>query len=436
MSTRRILLSFCAVVAIGLAGFLAWAWRPTIPAIEPPTASSLDPALIRKGAEFAAIGNCALCHTKPGGRPFAGGLPISTPFGTIYSTNITPDPESGIGKWSQTAFLRAMREGVDRGGHHLYPAFPYDHFTKVTDADVDAIYAFLMTRNPVRAEILPNKLPFPLNFRLVIAGWKLLFFRSGEFRPNALQNEVWNRGAYLMEGLGHCGSCHTPRNLLGAERQRKAVAGGEAEGWDAPALNLASPAPVPWTEDAVFDYLRHGWDRLHGVAAGPMMPVVHDLASAPEEDLRAMGIYIASLAEEPEEERQKKTERAIAFAKSRAWGAVPEHPDKANGEGIFAGACASCHHAGGVTPSTKPVELALSTMVNLPDPRNLIRIILDGIMPEEGERGPIMPGFADALTDQQVVVLAGYVRAHFTDLPAWPDLATRVSQIREEEQKR
>jgi mono/diheme cytochrome c family protein len=244
-------------------------------------------------------------------------LPISTPFGTIYSTNITPDPESGIGQWSQTAFLRAMREGVDRGGHHLYPAFPYDHFTKVTNADVDAIYAFLMTRDPVRTKTPPNTIPFPLNFRLVIAGWKLFFFRSGQFRPDPSQNEVWNRGAYLMEGLGHCGSCHTPRNLLGAEKRGKAAAGGEAEGWDAPALNSASPAPAPWSEDAVFDYLHRGWDRLHGMAVGPMMPVVHDLASAPENDLRAMGIYTASLADEPEEERQKKTERAIAFAKSR-----------------------------------------------------------------------------------------------------------------------
>ena len=325
-----------------------------------------------------------------------------------------------------------LREGVARDGHYLYPAFPYDHFTKLTDADLDAIYAFLMTRDPVRAEVPPNKLPFLLNLRPIVAGWQFLFLKEGTFRPDPSKDEVWNRGAYLVEGLGHCGSCHTPRNLFGAEESQHALAGGEAEGWDAPALNSASPAPVPWGEKAIFDYLRNGWDPAHGVAAGPMMPVVHDLAGIPEENVRAIAVYIASLAGGSEQERQTRAEHAVAFTRSRGWGAVPpENPGKEDGEEIFAGACAGCHHKDGPAP----VELALSTVVNLPDPRNLIRVILGGIAPDEEGKGPMMPGFADVLTDQQTAALVAYVRAHFTNRSAWPDVATRVHEIRLEEQK-
>ena len=431
MSAGRILFGICALILGGVVAFMVWAWRPPLAPIEPPAASIFDPALIAKGAELAAIGNCALCHTNPGGRPFAGGLPIATPFGAIYSTNITPDVESGIGAWSEAAFRRAMHEGVDRDGRHLYPAFPYDHFTKTSDSDLAAIYAFVMTREPVRAATPPSKLPFPLDIRLITAGWQLLFFKEGEFRAEAAKSEMWNRGAYLVEGLGHCGSCHTPRNLFGAEEVQHNLAGGEAEGWDAPALNSASPAPVPWTEDALFDYLRRGWDPAHGIAAGPMAPVVRDLARVSDQDVRAIAAYIASLAGGSEQQRQKAAEEARAFAKSRAWGvAAPGNPGKDGGEEIFAGACAGCHRVAGTTP----VELALSTAVNQPDPRNLIRILIDGIMPED-QKGPMMPGFADVLTDQQVAALVSYVRARFTERPAWPNVAARVHQIRDEERR-
>src|SRR5688500_2049759 len=229
MRALRIIAAIVVVAGLVLFGLAAFAWRSEIPAEEVAEATQFDPALIEKGAQLAAVGNCIACHTVPGSKAFAGGLAVPTPFGTIYSTNITPDPETGIGRWSETAFIRAMREGVDREGNHLYPAFPYDHYTRVTDEDNSALYAYLMTREPVAATSPENELRFPLGFLPLLAGWKLLFFEEGVFQPNPEQSEEWNRGAYLAEGLGHCGSCHTPRNRLGALDEDRHYAGGEAE---------------------------------------------------------------------------------------------------------------------------------------------------------------------------------------------------------------
>ncbi len=187
-----------------------------------------------------------------GRKNFAGGLPVPTPFGTVFSSNITPDPETGIGRWPEAAFRRAMRSGVDREGRHLYPTFPYDHFTNVSDDDDRALYAFLMTREPVRAPARSNQLSFPFDHRVVIAGWKLLFLRAGAYKPDTTKSAEWNRGAYLVEGLAHCGACHTPRNALGAEQTTASFAGGDVDNWKAYAINAQSPAPVPWDADALY----------------------------------------------------------------------------------------------------------------------------------------------------------------------------------------
>src|SRR3569623_1345302 len=204
--TRRLIARlFWGLGALVLA-FLLYAWRSPIPPIDAPAVERFDAAVIRRGAQLAALGNCATCHTAPGGETFAGGREILTPFGTIYSTNITPDPPTGIGRWSREAFQRAMREGVDREGDHLYPAFPYDHFTLVNDADSAALYAFMMTRQPVQARRAhENDLSFPLNIRFLVAGWKLLFFRAGPYQQDSRHDAEWNRGAYLANGIGHCG---------------------------------------------------------------------------------------------------------------------------------------------------------------------------------------------------------------------------------------
>src|SRR5881394_2052003 len=221
-------------VIVAVAAF-AIAWRPALVASEPP--QSFDPALVKRGRELAAMGNCDNCHTVRGGKSFAGGVAVPTPFGIIYSSNITPDSDTGIGRWSEAAFRRAMRSGVDRDGRHLYPTFPYDHFTNVSDQDDQALYAFLMTRPPVRARPPANQLAFPYDQRVMIAGWKLLFLRSGTWRPDSAKSAEWNRGGYLVEGLAHCGSCHTPRNALGAERGEQQFAGGDVENWHAYAIN-------------------------------------------------------------------------------------------------------------------------------------------------------------------------------------------------------
>ena len=313
---QRVILGF-TLVLVALAGlFAVFAWRAEIAPVEPPARSSFDAALITRGAHLAAIGDCIACHTAPEGKPYAGGYPLRTPFGTIHGTNITPDADTGIGRWSQAAFVRAMREGVDRQGRHLYPAFPYDHFALVSDEELQAIYAFLMTREPVRADPPANDVMFPFNMRVLVAGWKLAFLEHDAFRSDPAQSAEWNRGAYLAQGLGHCGACHTPRNFLGAERKKLYLAGGDAEGWRAPPVDASSRAPVPWTAESLYRYLRHGADEMHEVAAGPMAPVVHNLSGVPESEVRAIATYIASLIGPADVARQTRAEQLIAAARA------------------------------------------------------------------------------------------------------------------------
>ena len=412
------------VVAAVAAGF-AVAWRPAIAAIEPPSPQSFDPALVKRGRELAAIGNCSDCHTVRGGASFAGGLPVPTPFGTIYSSNITPDPETGIGRWSEEAFRRAMRSGVGRDGQHLYPTFPYDHFTNVSDDDDRALYAFLMTRQPVRAPARDNQLEFPLNQRFIVAGWKLLFLRRGEFQPDHSKSEEWNRGAYLVDGLAHCGSCHTPRNVLGAEKSTAQFAGGDVDHWQAYPINSQSPSPVPWTADALFTYLRQGWDPHHGTARGPMAEVVSNLSSVNEGDVRAIATYMADVFGAPTPDRIQHGEAVIAQAKTPSEPAARSQP----GAAIFAAACATCHETSRALPYGG-VNLALSTALSSPDPRNAINIVLSGVRPVDGERSPIMPGFADSMNDQQIVTLLQFLRSHFSNQPAWTGVEKAVAEAR------
>jgi mono/diheme cytochrome c family protein len=427
-----------ALVALG-AVVVAFVWTPEIAPIDPGRQSRLDPELVRKGANLAALGDCNSCHTAPDGQAFAGGVPIPTPFGTIYSTNITPDPETGIGRWSEETFRRAMREGVDREGRHLYPTFPYDHFTLVSDADDDALYAFLMTRKPAHARAPANGLPFPLNQRPVLVGWNLLFLRQGSFMPDRAHDDLWNRGAYLVEGIGHCGACHTPRNMFGAEKRNEAFAGGEAEGWRAFPINASSPASIPWDADALYAYLRQGWHGLHGVAGGPMAPVADNLASVPDADVRAIAVYVASLMGEPAQERRDQGETLAAVAKPFGAGGKPQSagaqaapPQAAGGVGasIYAAACASCHESGRPVPYGG-INLALSTGINGENPRNLLNILLAGLPAADGVRAPIMPGFGATLTDAQIVALTSYLRSRFSAKPAWIDIPAQLREARD-----
>src|SRR6185437_4100796 len=212
-------LRFCAagIALVGLAIAIGIMYEPSIAPVAPPAPASFDPQLVRAGARVVTLGDCVVCHTAKDGKPFAGGLPLATPLGTLYATNITPDPDTGIGRWSQEAFARALRSGIARDGHQLYPAFPYIHFTRMSDHDLVAAYAYLMTREPVRASAPANKLIFPLNFRPPVAFWNILYLRKGEYEPDATQSAQWNRGKLIVDGLGHCASCHSPLNAIGGQ---------------------------------------------------------------------------------------------------------------------------------------------------------------------------------------------------------------------------
>jgi mono/diheme cytochrome c family protein len=381
----------------------------------PPGPLAFDPALIRRGAEAAALGDCTTCHTANPERPFAGGVPVATPFGTIYATNITPDRDTGIGTWSAAAFRRAMRLGIDRAGRHLYPAFPYDHFTHATDDDLQALYAFLMTRAPVHAAAPRTRLRFPFNHRILLAGWNWLFLRAGPVPADSSESAEWNRGAYLVQALGHCGACHTPRNAFGAERSGRALDGGEAEGWYAPPLDTHSPAAIRWSADELAVYLRGGVAPDHGTPAGPMRAVAQNVARLSDQDVQAIAAYLHG--------SMHAGRAPVAVDRGVATASMP-------GAAIFAGACAACHAAN--APMTRAGDPAISepSPVHERTPRNVIRIVLDGLPWREGGPQPYMPGFDAALTDRQVADLLAYLRARFTDQPPWPHLDDDIRRMR------
>ncbi len=351
---------------------------------------------------------------------------MKTGFGTIYSTNISPDRETGIGDWSEAAFLRAMREGVARDGSHLFPAFPYDHFTRLSDADIQALYAYIMTRAPVHAENHPNEMPFPLGIRALQAGWKLLFFRAARFTPREDRSARWNRGAYLAESLSHCSACHTPRGPLGEELTSRLYQGAAVDGWFAPPLTAANPAPAPWTSVELHDYLVTGLSRYHGSAAGPMAPVTQALATLDADDQAALVTYVESLGEG--DASAERTASAVAAALGQD---ARDHTriDSAGGRRFLA-ACASCHYNRPPDINPNRPELGLNSAVQLDDPSNLIRVMLYGINAQDGAPGIVMPGFAHAMTDDDIASIASYLRRTRTGRAPWPDLEKQVAAIR------
>ncbi len=411
---RRALLIAPALLALALVAGGCALQSASAPAA-PPAPASFPGMLIQRGAQLAAVGNCVSCHTAKGGKPFAGGLPLETPFGTIHGTNITPDPDTGIGRWSEADFTRALREGIDRAGRHLFPVFPYDHFTLTTDDDVRALYVFIMTREPVRAETPANSVIIPRPF---IAIWKKLYFEPGVFQPDPSRDAVLNRGAYLAEGLGHCSSCHTPRDKLGAEVRSARYNGGEVGGWHAPALNGLSRSPVPWTPEAMAAYLRTGIADAHAIAAGPMAGVVRNLGRAAPDDVQALARYAAALDTRPAAVRAAQAARTLSVP--------PRGRAPASGPGaiIYAGACADCHDRGRAADGgALPLPQAIAPA--LPTPANLIHIIRDGIVPQADEHARWMPDFASALTGQELIDLVMYIRT-FTDYPPWSDVPAAV----------
>jgi mono/diheme cytochrome c family protein len=392
----------------------ALAWKPALPAVPPPAAGSFGRAIVLRGEGLAHLGNCRTCHTVQAGRPFAGGKALQTPFGTIFATNITPDPETGIGRWSPDAFKRAMREGVSRDGTFLYPAFPYDHFARVTDEDLDALYAFLMTRPAVKTQAFENRLVWPFGYRPLLAAWNLLYLRQ-----DALNDA--DRGHYLAEGLAHCGACHTPRNRWGAEMSGHAYDGAWTEGWYAPPLNAHSRAVRPWTGEELFAYLRTGSGATHAATAGPMSKVTRELAAAPDLDVRALAAYFARLmADAP-------AAKGEALPRDDQSQAQHEYPESAT---LFAGACATCHDAGAPMMQQGRPPLAWATSLHEETPHNTLHVIVHGLDPSGNRAGPSMPAFGNDFTDRQLAEMAAYLRARYTDRPPWQNLEQAVSEVR------
>jgi mono/diheme cytochrome c family protein len=405
-----------------LSGCGALGWQSAIDAIAPPQPNGFAPAAITAGEQLAAAGNCAGCHTIAVGSPFGGGLGLETGFGVVYSTNISPDPQTGIGNWSEHAFVRAMREGVARDGTQLLPAFPYTHFTRLTDDDVRALYAYFMTRPAVVQANRPDGLRFPFNVRALQVSWKWLYFKSGRFVSDSAKSADWNRGAYLAEGIAHCAACHTPRNRWGAEVVDAPYAGAPLDGWLAPALNASNPAPMPWTQQDLYAYLRKGESELHGTAAGPMADVVHEgLAKLPDSDVQALATYFA--AGNGSAAVQAAAPAALKLAMSRRL--VDKGRETEPGANLYLAACATCHYS----PIAAQGSLSLSTALTSADPSNFIQTVLQGVG-GHGAPGPYMPAFAAALTDDDVALLASYLRLTRSDLPAWSNLPQAVAARR------
>jgi len=386
------------------------------PAADPnaaPPAPPVDPVLVR-GEYLTKAGNCFSCHTRHGGEPFAGGLAFETPYtflGKIHSTNITPDPETGIGTWTEEQFRRAMHEGVAPNGAKLFPAFPYTDFTLVSDEDVNAIYAYLKTIPPVKYTPPSNGIAFAMRWPMTF--WNAMFFKEGRFQPDTTKSDEWNRGAYLVEGLGHCGACHTPRNIALAEREELALSGGTqrdlvAEGkvrtWAAVNLTQAKSGLAAWPVEQIARYLKTGHSTKAGIF-GPMNEVIiNSLQHLTVEDTKAMAVYLKSLPALNESPKQTLTDE-----------------QKTAAEALYKKHCDECHLASGRGAFMKAPPLAGSAIVQAMSPASLLNAILYGAKVGKGGPSPFgawedMPSFATKMTDEEIAAVANYVRSNWDNL--------------------
>lgn len=365
-------------------------------------------AEIQRGRYIMLEGDCLACHTSAGGKDLAGDRAIETPFGTIYSANITPDPETGIGRWSREQFYRAMHDGVRPDGSHLYPAMPFTYYTRMPREDVDALFAYLKTVEPVRQQIRKPELLWPLGWRRMMWFWKTLFFAPGTFTPRKDQSDVWNRGAYLVQGPGHCGACHTPKNLLGASKADRHLQGGEFQNWFAPLLTgNQRDGLANWSEAQIVEFL--GTGRNEKTAAfGPMAEVVEDSTShLTQQDLQAIAVYLKSL---PAADSKTVSDAAPAIMQT--------------GRGIFDAQCGACHQANGAGIERAFARLDGSSNVQQRSPTTVIRAILTGVRAQPTDRWPTphaMPAFDWKLDDAQIAAVATYIRQ------SWGNKASSVS---------
>ncbi|MBS0365741.1 MAG: cytochrome c [Proteobacteria bacterium] len=423
---RWVVRIFAGALALGLITFGWYATRPGPfafaggrpvalanyaghPTGTPQDFKEADP--IARGRYLAQAADCEACHTRPGGVPFAGGLGFKTPFGTLYSPNITPDTRTGIGAWSDADFLKAVHEGIGRGGKRLYPAFPYASYTYLTDEDVLAIKAFLFSLPPVESVAPASELTFPYNQRWLMKFWSALFNPQRRFAPLADHSAEWNRGAYLVEALGHCGDCHTPRNRLQALDNTNKFSGTVIEGWRAYNITADPATGVgAWSDSGLADYLARGHAAPHGTASGPMAQVVDlSLSRLTPGDIGAIVTYLRSIPAVVSTDLPAV--RREAAPASAAQG-VPATLDP-RGKAIYAGDCASCHTWTGVNPLEARASLIGSRSVNDPSAVNVVQAILRGSQRPAVSGTMFMPAFGAAHNDGEIAAVANYVTARF-----------------------
>jgi mono/diheme cytochrome c family protein len=365
--------------------------------------TSLDPqnfGQIQQGRYLAIAGDCASCHTVPGsGQPFAGGRSIETPFGVVVGANITPDLETGIGAWSDELFVRALREGKGHNGQLLYPAMPYPYYTKLTESDALAIRAYLNTVKPVRNAVVSNKLPFPFDVREGMAAWNALYFRSGEFKPDPAKSAEWNRGAYLVEGLGHCGACHTPKAQLGGDERARAFQGYALQGWFAPNITNDNERGLGgWSVADIMAYLKSGHNATTASTGIMGEEITLSSSQMTDADLAAIATYLKDLP-------GQTASPAASLAAS--------DPRMTAGNAIYVDECSACHGIDGKGVPFLFPSLAESPNVRSGDPASLIRVLIEGArsVATAGEpTGPGMPSFAWKLSDDQAAAVLTYIR--------------------------
>jgi mono/diheme cytochrome c family protein len=377
------------------------------------TASAVDSqsfSIVERGKYLAIAADCSACHTKPGGKPYAGGVVLQTPFGILVGPNITPDREAGIGAWTDDEFVAALHEGRGRGGIRLYPAMPYPSYTKMTREDALAIRAYLKTVEPAHDKIEPNRLPFPFSIRFVMAVWNALNFTSGRLQSDPSKSTEWNRGRYLVDALGHCGSCHTPKTLLGADDNTAYLRGATLQGWHAPNITADEHEGIGrWSADDIATYLKTGVNADAVATGGMTEEIVHSSSQMKDGDLKAIAVYLKSLV--PEDKSA-----AVALASS--------DPRMVAGQAIYKDNCAGCHTDGGTGSAELFPRLAGSNAIQSGDPTTLIRVVLggsQGAATAAAPTAPAMPSFGWRLDDAQVAAVLTYVRN------TWGNAASPIS---------
>lgn len=363
-----------------------------------------DFAAVERGRYLANAADCGSCHTIPGSdHPFSGGRPIETPFGVLVAPNITPDRETGIGAWSDEEFDAAVRGGRRRDGKRLYPAMPFPYFARMSSEDVKDIRAYLSTIDPVRNSVTVNHLPFPLNERMAMRVWDKLYFTPGEFKDDPSKSKEWNRGAYLIQGPGHCGACHTPKTFLGGDETSKPLQGYALQGWVAPDITSGQGPLAQWTADDLAQYLKAGHNRF-AAAAGLMGEVVElSTSKLGDDDVKAMATYLKDVSG-PKPAADSSADTKVLTA----------------GGAIYQDLCSACHKSDGTGVPHLIPDLTQAATVKTSDPTTVLRVILQGAQSVATDReptGPAMPAFGWQLNDAQVAAVATYVRNHWGKAP-------------------